>query len=219
MQGLGGVFLDHILYDQDAQMLNASLADYLVPLATDFSHVRAITMELRRSKTNPLGAKGAGEGDSGRSRTSMPSGLSAAATALAGAGRHRHHAALARALGAERIGLGAPQFHGDGADIGEVGRQRHEIIGERGIEHLRVAVVHDLVEEHAAEPLHQRADRLAVDDVRVDRDADVLDRDIVENIDVAGARIDRDMAGVRAVAVGPRRGREGAFHLETGEIR
>ena len=62
VQGLGGVFLDQIMYDHDAQMLNASLADYLVPLATDFSNVRAITMELRRSKTNPLGAKGAGEG-------------------------------------------------------------------------------------------------------------------------------------------------------------
>jgi carbon-monoxide dehydrogenase large subunit len=62
VQGLGGVFLDQIMYDRDAQMLNASLADYLVPLATDFSNVRALTMELRRSKTNPLGAKGAGEG-------------------------------------------------------------------------------------------------------------------------------------------------------------
>jgi carbon-monoxide dehydrogenase large subunit len=62
VQGLGGVFLDQIVYDQDAQILNASLADYLVPLATDFCNVRAITMELRRSKTNPLGAKGAGEG-------------------------------------------------------------------------------------------------------------------------------------------------------------
>jgi carbon-monoxide dehydrogenase large subunit len=62
VQGLGGVFLDQIVYDQDAQMLNASLADYLVPVATDFSNVRAITLELRRSKTNPLGAKGAGEG-------------------------------------------------------------------------------------------------------------------------------------------------------------
>jgi carbon-monoxide dehydrogenase large subunit len=62
VQGLGGVFLDEIVYDTDAQMLNASLMDYLVPLSTDFSHVRAITMELRRSKTNPLGAKGAGEG-------------------------------------------------------------------------------------------------------------------------------------------------------------
>jgi len=56
------VFLDQIMYDRDAQMLNASLMDYLVPLSTDFSNVRAITMELHRSKTNPLGAKGAGEG-------------------------------------------------------------------------------------------------------------------------------------------------------------
>jgi aerobic carbon-monoxide dehydrogenase large subunit len=62
VQGLGGVFLDQIIYDDEAQILNASLADYLVPLASDFPNVRAITMELRRSKTNPLGAKGAGEG-------------------------------------------------------------------------------------------------------------------------------------------------------------
>src|SRR4029079_14885448 len=62
VQGLGGVFLDQIVYDRDAQMLNASLMDYLVPLSTDFSRVRAVTLELRRSKTNPLGAKGAGEG-------------------------------------------------------------------------------------------------------------------------------------------------------------
>jgi aerobic carbon-monoxide dehydrogenase large subunit len=62
VQGLGGVFLDQVLYDGDAQILNTSLADYLVPLACDFPNVRAITMELRRSKTNPLGAKGAGEG-------------------------------------------------------------------------------------------------------------------------------------------------------------
>jgi carbon-monoxide dehydrogenase large subunit len=62
VQGLGGVFLDRIIYDEDAQILNTSLADYLVPLASDFPNVRAITMEIRRSNTNPLGAKGAGEG-------------------------------------------------------------------------------------------------------------------------------------------------------------
>jgi carbon-monoxide dehydrogenase large subunit len=62
VQGLGGVFLEHLVYDQDAQILNASLADYMIPLACDFPNVRAITMELRRSRTNPLGAKGAGEG-------------------------------------------------------------------------------------------------------------------------------------------------------------
>ena len=62
VQGLGGVFLDHLIYDADAQLLNASLADYLLPLATDFPNVRGVTLELRPSQSNPLGAKGAGEG-------------------------------------------------------------------------------------------------------------------------------------------------------------
>jgi carbon-monoxide dehydrogenase large subunit len=62
VQGLGGVFLDHLIYDDQAQLLNASLADYLVPTATDFPRLRAVTLELRPSLTNPLGAKGAGEG-------------------------------------------------------------------------------------------------------------------------------------------------------------
>src|SRR3981081_1993202 len=38
VQGLGGVFLDHVIYDGDAQILNTSLADYLLPLACDFHH-------------------------------------------------------------------------------------------------------------------------------------------------------------------------------------
>jgi aerobic carbon-monoxide dehydrogenase large subunit len=62
VQGLGGVFLDHLIYDSEGQLLNGSLADYLVPTATDFPKVRAVTLELRPSPSNPLGAKGAGEG-------------------------------------------------------------------------------------------------------------------------------------------------------------
>lgn len=62
VQGLGGVFLDHLVYDSEGQLLNASLADYLLPTATDFPNVRAVTLELHPSPTNPLGAKGAGEG-------------------------------------------------------------------------------------------------------------------------------------------------------------
>ncbi len=62
VQGLGGVFLDHLIYDINAQLLNASLADYLLPTATDFPNIRGVTMELHRSPSNPLGAKGAGEG-------------------------------------------------------------------------------------------------------------------------------------------------------------
>jgi carbon-monoxide dehydrogenase large subunit len=62
VQGLGGIFLDHIIYDKNAQMLNASLADYLVPTATDFPQVRAVTMEMCPSPSNPLGVKGGSEG-------------------------------------------------------------------------------------------------------------------------------------------------------------
>jgi carbon-monoxide dehydrogenase large subunit len=61
VQGLGGVFLDHLLYDEQAQMLTGSFADYLLPTATDFPRVRSVSLELKPSPMNPLGVKGAGE--------------------------------------------------------------------------------------------------------------------------------------------------------------
>ncbi len=61
VQGLGGVFLDHLVYDEQGQLLTGSLADYLVPTATDFPNVRTMSMEIERSPMNPLGVKGAGE--------------------------------------------------------------------------------------------------------------------------------------------------------------
>jgi aerobic carbon-monoxide dehydrogenase large subunit len=62
VQGLGGAFLEHFVYDQDGQLLTGSLADYLLPTASDFPNIRAIALEERPSPNNPLGAKGAGEG-------------------------------------------------------------------------------------------------------------------------------------------------------------
>jgi carbon-monoxide dehydrogenase large subunit len=62
VQGLGGTMLEHFVYDDDGQMLSGSLADYLVPLATDFPNIRSTSIELRPSPNHPLGAKGAGEG-------------------------------------------------------------------------------------------------------------------------------------------------------------
>jgi carbon-monoxide dehydrogenase large subunit len=62
VQGLGSVFSEHLPYDADGQLLVGSLADYLVPLATDYPNLRAISMQLYPSPNNPLGAKGAGEG-------------------------------------------------------------------------------------------------------------------------------------------------------------
>jgi carbon-monoxide dehydrogenase large subunit len=62
VQGLGGVFLEELLYDEDGQLLTGTLADYLLPTATDFPIVRAVALEEHPSPHNPLGTKGAGEG-------------------------------------------------------------------------------------------------------------------------------------------------------------
>ena len=62
VQGLGGVFSEEIAYDANGQPLAGSLADYVIPVATDYPVVRAISLEQYPSPNNPLGAKGAGEG-------------------------------------------------------------------------------------------------------------------------------------------------------------
>jgi carbon-monoxide dehydrogenase large subunit len=62
VQGLGGVFLEEMIYDGEGQMITGTLADYLVPTASDFPQLRAIALEEYPSPINPIGAKGAGEG-------------------------------------------------------------------------------------------------------------------------------------------------------------
>jgi carbon-monoxide dehydrogenase large subunit len=62
VQGLGGAFLENLVYDANGQLLAGSLADYAIPTAPDFPHIRAIALENHPSPSNPLGVKGAGEG-------------------------------------------------------------------------------------------------------------------------------------------------------------
>jgi carbon-monoxide dehydrogenase large subunit len=62
VQGLGSVFGEDLVYDENGQLLVGSLADYVIPVATDYPHVHCVSMESYPSPTNPLGAKGAGEG-------------------------------------------------------------------------------------------------------------------------------------------------------------
>jgi carbon-monoxide dehydrogenase large subunit len=62
VQGLGSVFSEEIRYDASGQPLVGSLADYLIPVATDYPNVTTISLEEHPSPNNPLGAKGAGEG-------------------------------------------------------------------------------------------------------------------------------------------------------------
>jgi carbon-monoxide dehydrogenase large subunit len=62
VQGLGSTFSEEIVYDENGQLLVASLADYMVPVATDYPHLHAVSVEIAPSPNNPLGAKGGGEG-------------------------------------------------------------------------------------------------------------------------------------------------------------
>ena len=62
VQGLGGALLEHFVYDEHGQLLTGSLADYLLPTASDFPSIRAVALEEKPAPHNPLGAKGAGEG-------------------------------------------------------------------------------------------------------------------------------------------------------------
>jgi carbon-monoxide dehydrogenase large subunit len=62
VQGLGATLLEHLVCDEDGQLLTGSLASYLVPAAGDFPSIRAIALEMYPSPVSPLGAKGAGEG-------------------------------------------------------------------------------------------------------------------------------------------------------------
>ena len=42
VQGLGGAMLEHLQYDEQGQFLTGSLADYLLPTATDFPNLRSL---------------------------------------------------------------------------------------------------------------------------------------------------------------------------------
>jgi len=83
VQGLSGAFLEELVYDDTGQLLTGTLADYALPTAADFPSIESITLEDAPSTSNPLGAKGAGEG--GIVATGAAA-ANAVAAALAGTG-------------------------------------------------------------------------------------------------------------------------------------
>jgi carbon-monoxide dehydrogenase large subunit len=62
VQGLGGAFLEQLVYDDAGQLLTGTLTDYAMPMASAFPKIDTVTLEEAPSTLNPLGAKGAGEG-------------------------------------------------------------------------------------------------------------------------------------------------------------
>ena len=60
VQGIGGAMFEECMYDERGQMLNANLADYLVPMSFEMPDIVTAHIETP-TKTSELGAKGAGE--------------------------------------------------------------------------------------------------------------------------------------------------------------
>ena len=60
VQGIGGALFEHCMYDDDANLLNGTLADYLVPMAAEMPDIHVGHVETPMEGTE-LGAKGAGE--------------------------------------------------------------------------------------------------------------------------------------------------------------
>jgi carbon-monoxide dehydrogenase large subunit len=58
--GIGNSYYEKLVYDENGQLLNASLADYLIPTATEVPRIE-VGHEQTPSPLNPLGTKGAGE--------------------------------------------------------------------------------------------------------------------------------------------------------------
>ena len=59
-QGIGNAFYEKLVFDDQGQLLNASLADYLLPTALEVPRIR-LDQTTTPSPLNPLGIKGAGE--------------------------------------------------------------------------------------------------------------------------------------------------------------
>lgn len=60
VQGIGGALFEHCIYDDDANLLNGTLADYMVPMAAEMPDIEVGHVETPMEGTQ-LGAKGAGE--------------------------------------------------------------------------------------------------------------------------------------------------------------
>ncbi len=60
VQGIGGALLEECLYDEAGLMINANMADYLVPMAAEMPDIEVAHVQTPTASSK-LGAKGAGE--------------------------------------------------------------------------------------------------------------------------------------------------------------
>jgi carbon-monoxide dehydrogenase large subunit/6-hydroxypseudooxynicotine dehydrogenase subunit gamma len=61
-QGIAGALLEEFLFDEAGQPLATTMADYLVPTASEVPPIGVLICEEWPAESNPLGVRGAGEG-------------------------------------------------------------------------------------------------------------------------------------------------------------
>ena len=106
VQGLGGAFLEHLVYDEDGQLLTGSLADYLMPTASDFPSIRVGGAGVEADAAQSARRQGRGRGRHhprrrrrlqcrrGRARLARRRAARAAAVAAAAVAAHSRRAEL-----------------------------------------------------------------------------------------------------------------------------
>ncbi len=100
VQGIGAALFEHCLYDERGQLLNGTMADYLVPMSAEMPDIEVAHMESP-TKDSELGAKGAGEAGTAGAPAAVLNAINDALRPL-GATVNAHPAtpeAILRALG------------------------------------------------------------------------------------------------------------------------
>jgi hypothetical protein len=85
-----------------------------------------------------------------------------------------------------------------GLERRQLGRRGQRVVDERAGHELAVLVVDHLLEERLADGVHDAAVDLPVDEQGVDRIAAVVDRDVADQLGLAGLGIDVDHGRVGA---------------------
>ncbi len=82
VQGLGAALFEHCLYDERGQLINATMADYLVPMAAEMPDIE-VGHIVSPTRDGELGAKGAGEAGTAGAAASVSNAVNDALTPFA----------------------------------------------------------------------------------------------------------------------------------------
>ena len=83
VQGIGGALYEHCIYDDQAQLLNGSLVDYIVPMASEMPDIDVAHVQTHTG-VSELGSKGVGESGTGAAPAVVMNAVNDAITPLGG---------------------------------------------------------------------------------------------------------------------------------------